>query len=86
MFKNKLGFKGTLIFNFPQNDCYKELFGEASNPRYLISTTKQNELKEIFDKNSIDYKILGVTNVNGTISFNEMTFDKNSFYKAFRDT
>lgn len=86
LFKNKLGFKGTLIFNFPQNDCYKELFGEASNPRYLISTTKQNELKEIFDKNSIDYKILGVTNVNGTISFNEMTFDKNSFYKAFRDT
>ncbi len=86
LLKNELGFKGTLIFNFPQNDCYKELFGEASNPRYLISTTKQNELKEIFDKNSIDYKILGVTNVKETISFNEMTFDKNSFYKAFKDT
>ena len=86
LLKNKLGFNGTLIFNLFKNDYYKELFGECANPRYLISTTKQNELKEIFDINNIDYKILGFTNSNKTISFNKMTFDKTLFYRSFIDT
>ena len=83
LFKNNLGFEGTLIFNSIKNNYYDELFGECAYPRYLISTTKQNDLKEILDKNYIDYKILGVTNLNKTISFNKMIFDKKTFNNAF---
>ena len=81
--KNELGFDGTLIFNVKNINSYKELFADAQIPRYLISTSKQEMLKEILEKNNIDYKILGTTNLKKTISFNNITFDKTKLKEAF---
>lgn len=83
LLKNELGFDGTLIFNVKNINSYKELFAEAQIPRYLISTSKQEMLKEILEKNNIDYKILGTTNLKKTISFNNITLDKTKLKEAF---
>ena len=83
LLKNELGFDGTLVFNNKNNNHYKELFSEAQIPRYLISTSKQEMLKEILEKNNIDYKILGTTNLTKTISFNNINLDMVKLKKAF---
>ena len=83
LLKNELGFDGTLVFNNKNINHHKELFGEVQSPRYLISTSKQEILKEILEKNNIDYKLLGTTNSKETISFNNITLEKAKLKEAF---
>ena len=85
LYKKNLGFKGMLIFNMKEeDDSYVELFGETASSKYLISTNKTECLENMLNKNLIDYKILGKTNLTNQISFNSMTFDKTVFNKSFK--
>ena len=78
---NNIGFKGNLI-NI--QDQEKALFGEI-NSRYLISTSKSDELISYLDSNKVPFVKLGYTCGN-TIEFNSISLDMKELLSQYNNS